>query len=301
MQERILQNKLTNGVWNAYVGSIPRIGRLFSEQKPALDHYAIVDISPENGGIPIMKRIYEMMGYRHIGTGYLPEKYNDFVWMRATDFEESLPSHSQPQPILADFRIDLLTPKARSIVEKFLRQNQSFDFSSFERKIKDYKAGNDTLADEIVSQAMDYMVSKPWQNITRKDYLTLAEENQLLAWALLCGRKANHFGVGIYNLNFTSLNEFNKYAHQNHNLAFNTEGGWIKGGAQVGIEQSSTIGDVMNVDFEDGVHQIHDSFMEFVWRFPVEDNPTQMKHYYCDFVPVNANKVIESIYDHRQN
>jgi len=93
-----------------------------------------------------------------------------------------------------------------------------------------------------------------------------------------------------------SLKEFNSHVQNNYNTVMNKEGGLIKGGAKCGIEQSSTMGKVVEVKLEDGVVKTNDSFLEFVWRYPVKSSPKVMKDYYMDFIPVNADKVIESLF-----
>jgi hypothetical protein len=81
-------------------------------------------------------------------------------------------------------------------------------------------------------------------------------------------------------------------------LTLNQEGGFIKGGPKIGIEQGSTNGIVQTIALADGHIQIPTNFVEFVWRYAHTKPQVQAslwQDYFTGFIPTHANKVIESL------
>jgi len=283
-----LQRQIIQNLWDNYIISIPNFHKIFAKKFPLLDHFAILEINSNQEGKNLYARIFKKIGFDIKGEGYLAEKINDFIWLSANNKPYLLPEESLPQPIFADFRLELLTLKNRIILEKYIKQIVPFDEKLFDNLLKN-------IPENAIEYLTDFFCRRPWSKPTINDYLSIKEENQLIAWGLLFGRKVNHFGVNINFLNeYKSLSDFN---NKNHKFAtFNEEAGEIKGGEYCGIAQSSTIGEVVGIEVADGIIKTHDSFLEFVWRFSQKSNPQYFNDYYDGFIPRNANKVIESIY-----
>jgi hypothetical protein len=276
---------------------MPEYYGIFAKEKLAMDHFAIIDFTSKYSGIDYLKEIFKLIGYKERGAGYLPDKQNNFVWLSSPEFSEKLPKEALPQPIIADFSNDKFSKSTRKIIEKCSKHNyKNFDLNLIKAAMKEAGEGNQLAENYVVDVLSGHLNSKFIEFPTLKEYEAVKEENQLMAWILLFGRRVNHFGVGVCSRSHKSLKEFNSHVQNNYNTVMNKEGGLIKGGAKCGIEQSSTMGKVVEVKLEDGVVKTNDSFLEFVWRYPVKSSPKVMKDYYMDFIPVNADKVIESLF-----
>lgn len=287
-----IKHKIIECLWDNYVPSIPYYKTVFS-QKPTIDHLAIIDLpASEYTGISFMKAIFTRIGFKESGTGYLSDKQNDFIWVTDEKANLSQAKNSLPQVVLADFRINLFSAKVQKILQKYINQAIPFNFDEFDKLLN---INNETTA---VKMLCDFLLHRSWGMPTVVEYNTVKEENQLLAWALLFGRKVNHFGVNIaFENKYSDLRDFNTYIKTLNYTELNSIEGEVKGGAHQGIAQSSTLGQAIIIDTADGKVETHNSFMEFVWRYPKTDNPIMWGDYFTGFVADNANKVIESLYD----
>ncbi len=292
-----IKRRIIDCLWDNYVPSIPYYKIVFNENKPVIDHLAIIDLpSSECTGIPFMRSIFTRLGFIETGAGYLPEKQNDFIWMTDKEANLSQAKNSLPQVVLADFRINLLPSKVQKIVQKYVNQAQPFNFSEFDKHIE---SGDEEKAVKMLSE---FLLHRSWGLPTVGEYNIVKEENQLLAWVLLFGRKVNHFGVNItFETSYTDLWHFNSHIKTLNYAELNSKEGEVKGGAHQGIAQSSTLGQYIKIKAADGFVETHNSFMEFVWRYPKTKNAKMWGDYFTGFVAENANKVIESLYDDQSN
>ncbi len=292
MKQKI-QIRLKEKLWNAYSNSIPELPLIFKNVLPVIDHYAIIDLPSKHSGIGYWKSIFEICGLEQRGSGYLAKKQNDFIWIADPLIEHASILESTPQVVLADFRMEELSKKTQQIIQKYSNYIDSKFDIDYLYKLENEPSAVDVIADEIAN----HVNLRPWPQPTLNEYLSVNEENPLLAWVLLFGRKVNHFGIGVHAMgNYKTFSEFNKDIQDNYQIKLNDIDGIIKGSPSCGIEQSSTIGALTSIRFNDKVIQINDSFLEFAWRHAIVPNPKKMGDYYLDFLPDNADKVIESLY-----
>ena len=108
-------------------------------------------------------------------------------------------------------------------------------------------------------------------DIDHKTYKTLLEESQYAAWLAAFGFRANHFTVGVNQLTtVSSLAQLNDLLLK-EGFSLNEIGGQIKGSPEVGLEQSSTMADEVDVVFTDGTFSIPSCYYEFAYRHPMEN------------------------------
>ena len=284
---------LIEKLWVKFITSIPNAAEILRDRQPVLDHLAIIDLPSQHSGIPVLQRIFAALGFVPKGSGYLPEKTNDFIWMMPEDNTHKLATESLPQIVLADFRSNLLTQKTQQILDKFTSSMALFDFNLFEQYLQHLP----NTTENIVNMVFDYLNWQPVVLPTLAEYNYVKHENQLIAWVMLFGRKINHFGLSIHHLEGEqNLLAFNKNIHA-IGIALNAQGGEIKGSKQYGIEQSSTLGKNISITLDKASIEVRDSFLEFVWRYPIKPNPRLWSDYFTGFIPYNANSVIESVYD----
>jgi hypothetical protein len=287
---------LINALLQRYIVNISKFYSIFPNNLPGLDHFAIVELNSVNSGITHLQKIFEIIGFCKRGEGYLPEKINDFIWMLHDNNAGVDPASMIPQVILADFRADMLSKKNRNIVDKYAKYYPNINFSYLEKAV----ASNE-MEQEVVQYLFNHMNCRFWPLPTYKEYMSLKEENELMAWVLLFGRVVNHFGVCIYTTGeYDSLADFNDKARRLYNIGLNNVEGEIKGSKKIGLEQSSSVGSVTYFDLDGGTVEVNDAFLEFVWRHPVKDCNTTPKifdDFYQDFLPSNANNIVESVYE----
>lgn len=292
-----LRSDIIKLLWSEYKTHIGYLNNLPNGSKLKLDHFAIIDFNSSTSGIGTLSKIFEMLGFHIAGKGYLPEKINDFIWMREPDFLSQEIEVSLPQIVLADFRTNLLSDETQTIIGKYSNNIPEFDFASLEEMLNSLENGDKAKYDDILKLIFNYVNSRPWPAPTTEDYNKIKEEHELIAWVLLMGRRVNHFGIQINDYtNFDNLENFVEHYKQSNSSKINAINGEIKGGARDGIAQASSIGNEISVKTADGSVITHDSFLEFVWRYKNSDKDAKTNSdQYSEFVAKNANYVIESL------
>jgi len=162
-----------------------------------------------------------------------------------------------------------------------------------ERFSKDMQAVVQELVDAVpdnVVHAWDFCASNVvWPMIPYATYEALRRESEYAAWLAAFGFCANHFTISINALQgFADLAAFNEFIRQS-GYALNTAAGEIKGGADVYLEQSSTLASPVKVAFADGEKEIPCCYYEFAKRYPLPDGTL-----FNGFVAKSADKIFES-------
>jgi len=128
-----------------------------------------------------------------------------------------------------------------------------------------------------------------WGTPSYNKYLAMREESEYAAWMYVYGFRANHFTVNVNALiNFTTLETLNDFIEIS-GWKLNTSGGKIKGTPQQLLEQSSTLGDVLPITFEEGTYEIPTCYYEFALRYT-----DQSGELYQGFIAKSADKIFES-------
>jgi hypothetical protein len=261
------------------------------------DHFAVIDLPSRETGIPVLSEIFTALGYEKRGTGYLPDKQNDFHWLAETDSEERLATEVLPQAVVADFRLDELPIEIRNMIAKYAQQAPTAPVAKVQRLVAQLQAGESGATEQLYTLLLRYFSGRDWALPTVKEFHTVREFNELLAWVLVFGRRPNHFTISAHLLaRFADLQTFLEYVTRDLGLPLNVESGAIKGSKQDGIAQGSTDGPLHRVRLSDGEIELPGDFVEFVWRFGVVEQPKKWGDYFTGFVAKNADKVIHSLY-----
>ncbi len=305
MLKQVRQNLVKN-LWQTYRASSLQMRCLEAglRQRNAyqlhLDHFALIDLPGPHTGLPVLRELFSAIGYVVQGADYLPDKQNDFCWMAEHDSISSPVRDVLPQVVVADFRLDELPSEIRLIIEKYGRLAPPSPLCDA-RKIIDQLETHPDNVKKLNKLLTDYLNGRDWPLPTVGEFRLVHEFNELLAWVLVFGRRPNHFTLSAHLLpTFSSLSALHEFVEQTCQLELNREGKIIKGSKLVGIEQGSTAGLCQDIALADGSISIPTDFIEFVWRFPVDDNnknPTLWDDYFTGFVAQHANRVIESLYE----
>jgi hypothetical protein len=120
-------------------------------------------------------------------------------------------------------------------------------------------------------------------------YRRLREESEYAAWFYVFGFRANHFTVSINSLkkydNILKVNDFIK----KNGFVLNSSGGEIKGTPGDLLQQSSTMADIVTVQFVEGSFEIPSCYYEFAQRYPGPGGKL-----YGGFNARSADKIFES-------
>ncbi|WP_445427271.1 DUF1338 domain-containing protein [Alishewanella sp. HL-SH05] len=144
------------------------------------------------------------------------------------------------------------------------------------------------IPDDAVT-ADNFLYSGTHWQIDGATYAALLAESEYAAWTAAWGYRANHFTVNVNDLQkFDSLEQVNE-ALKSAGFLLNTSGGEIKGTPEVYLEQSSTLADIVPVQFSDGEAQIPSCFYEFARRYTLPNGKL-----YTGFVAASADKIFES-------
>ncbi|MEZ5010709.1 MAG: DUF1338 domain-containing protein [Bacteroidales bacterium] len=129
----------------------------------------------------------------------------------------------------------------------------------------------------------------PWAPPSYDVYTRLLEESEYAAWVYVYGFRANHFTIFINYLDkFRDIHSLNAYLKES-GFVLNNSGGEIKGTSEELLMQSSTLADMVEVDFIEGKYSIPGCYYEFAQRF--EDVNGKL---YSGFIAKSADKIFES-------
>lgn len=301
-----IRQKIVHSLWERYRDTTPDIRLIESALRRknirdlVLDHFAIIDLPGQASGIPMLKNIFAGLGFVERGKGYLADKQNDFLWMAEEGYAHAGVRDVLPQVVVADFRPQEMPAEISRIIDNYARQTRRFPLEQAQVLAASLQAGDSSADKLLADMLLEYFSGRDWPLPTIKEYQTVREFNELLAWVLIFGRRPNHFTLSCHLLDdFSSFTEFLDFVEIETSLKLNDEGGVIKGGKERGIAQGSTMGATQRVALADGEIEIAAGFIEFVWRYPLaakEAKPALWNDYFTGFIAQHADRVIESLY-----
>ena len=291
-------------LWQNYSSHVTEISiiqdqfnTLFQEEL-ILDHFALIDLPGPYTGMDTLSCLFSYLGYSVRGQDYLAEKQNNFRWLSEEISPETLAIAAAPQIVVADFRREALAPQVLTIIDHYANFAQALDIDQLKVLHQRTLQHDEAAADELSRFILNYLQSRDWPLPSIEEYEIVKSHNELLAWVLVMGRQVNHFAWSMHlSKCFNQLKHCNQFFSSTLNITLNNKGGLIKGSASKGIEQSSTQPATTSITLADGVIDLSDRFIEFVWRYPKKEGENKLWHdYFTGFVADNANRVVESLY-----
>jgi hypothetical protein len=155
------------------------------------------------------------------------------------------------------------------------------------------------------SVAVDKFLHQPlWRTPTWEDYEALQQESEYAAWVIYNRYYLNHYTISVHNLkeNYSTIQEFNAFLER-IGVKLNNAGGKIKISPDGGLLQSSTVAEMIDAEFADGViRSIAGSYVEFAERkvlpqfsgIPIDK--IERIHRRDGFETGNADKIFESTF-----
>jgi len=253
-------------LWTQYSTENPSTGKIYdlfqnAGERIVNDHVAFRTYDDPRVGIDVIARPF-------VEAGYVPK--GEYIFevkkLRARHYE--LPgSPESPRVFISELILSEFSDDLRKTVKKHLDAIPADLFESPELIFKG-----------TIFSPLSYEV-----------YTRLRDESEYAAWLYAFGFRANHFTVSInYLKHFRGIEAVNTFIKEN-GYPLNTAGGEIKGTPEQLLEQSSTLADRVEVDFEDGEHVVPGCYYEFARRY----NDKQGK-LFSAFIAGSADKIFES-------
>ncbi len=168
----------------------------------------------------------------------------------------------------------------------FISELETKKLSPFVQKIATEAAA---AVDPKAVSGDDFLWSRrPWK-ASYRTYQELLKESEYAAWMYAFGFRSNHFTISVNALkSFKDLQSLNAFVKES-GYALNTSGGEVKGVPTDLLEQSSTLAEKAQVQFEEGIFEIPACYYEFARRWPTKNGEL-----YSGFLAANADKIFES-------
>jgi hypothetical protein len=255
---------LLDRMWSDYVRLNPMAWRVYQlltsrGERVVNDHIALRTFDLPRVGLDALARPFLERGYVAKGAYEFPEKK-----LVARHFEA--PDASLPKIFISEIRVAALGQRAAELIAQLV----------------------DLMPEELPERPDFCVAGRPWP-LTYAQYQELAAASDYAAWVAAFGFRPNHFTVDVNALrSFGSLAEVNALLKQN-GFTLNTSGGEIKGSPKELLEQSSTIANLVDVQFTDGAHRIPACYYELARRYPGPDG-----RLYQGFIAASADKIFES-------
>jgi hypothetical protein len=259
-------NDLFTGLWQDYLAITPSANKIHSllkahNQQAELvnDHIALRTFAIPGIAVNDIAKHFTVLGYVQSG------EY-DFSSKKLNAWHYQHPDPNQPKVFISELKVNELSTASQAIIHAMV----------------------DTMDFNVVKGAGFLYSGTQWQ-VSEADYRTLLCESEYAAWMAAWGFRANHFTVSVNHLNsLTELSAVNALL-KSSGFTLNTAGGEIKGNESVCLAQSSTMADIMPVQFSDNTVTLPSCFYEFAQRFPLPNGQL-----YQGFVAASADKIFES-------
>jgi hypothetical protein len=259
-------NKIFDRLWTDYKSQNPSAGRIYDlfikeGERPENDHIAFRTLDYPEINIEVLARPFIANGYVAAGEYHFKEKH-----LYAKHFE--LPGvTSAPRVFISQLKLSECSAYLKNTFDTLYKKS---DFN---------KSGEEEL---IFSGTL-------FSPLSYDVYNRLREESEYAAWFYVFGFRANHFTVSINSLRkHDDILKVNALLKRNGYL-LNNAGGEVKGTPEELLQQSSTMADLVKVNFKEGIFEVPSCYYEFAQRHP--DSSGKL---YSGFIAKSADKIFES-------
>jgi hypothetical protein len=263
---------ILNRLWADYIDQNPSAGKicnLFKNEGETVvnDHIAFrtLDYSPIN---------IDILAKQFINKGYVPKGEYEFkdkhLFAKHYEFPDDI---TAPRVFISQLKLSDCSLYLQKIFKGLLDKTDHKRFTS-----------DDLLFSGTLFHPLSFEV-----------FNRLREESEYAAWFYVFGFRANHFTVAVNSLiqydNIYKVNELLKKS----GFILNSSGGEVKGTPEDLLQQSSTMADIVKVEFLEGRFEVPACYYEFAQRFP--DSTGKL---YSGFIAKSADKIFESTHFYRK-
>ena len=253
-------------LWSDYSSRNPSVAKIFNlfsneGETVANDHIAFrtVDYGPV---------CIDVLARQFVNNGYVPKGEYEFKdkHLFARHFE--LPGDiNAPRVFISQLMLEECSPFIKNLFSDLF---EKADQNSFE-------------SEELIFSGSIF--NPPSFEIYNK----LRDESEYAAWFYVFGFRANHFTVSINSLTrYNDIFKVNELLKQK-GFILNSSGGEVKGTPEELLQQSSTMADIVKINFLEGEFEVPSCYYEFAQRFP-----DQSGNLYSGFIAKSADKIFES-------
>jgi len=286
-------DKVLEGLMNRYKERVPDVSAIINAMiKESVikdaneienDHIAFRTMGVPFLGIQSLEKIFLHYGFKRMDHYFFPAKKLDAFWYTP-------PSPEYPRIFISELRVQDLSENAQHIIHSYTDEVTADPVDSI--NIDDANAVD------------NFLHSGLWQLPTLEDYLTLSKESEYAAWVIYNRYYLNHFTISVHNLKdgYNTIADFNAFLERN-GFTLNDSGGKIKVSEDRSLLQSSTVAEMIEATFANGVnHRISGSYVEFAERKVLEQfqnlpySEIKRAHRREGFEANNADKIFESTY-----
>ncbi len=254
-------------LWQVYSELNPRVVEIrdcLLKGSPGLmnDHIALRTLKHPLFGIERLASDFVALGYEVRGHYHFKAKKLDAVHLEhATD-------SSAPKVFISELLLEQCSESMQAAIQEHLI---------------------DKCAPQMKSAELLASTGRHWGMPSYEVYQSLLDESEYAAWFYVFGFVPNHFTVKINTLDqFGEIQDLNAFLEE-QGYTLNSVGGKIKGTPELFLEQSSTMADVREVEFQEGRYEIPSVFYEFAKRYCMPDG-----NEFSAFIEGNADKIFES-------
>lgn len=256
--------QLFNLLWDDYIArlcpSAHQVQQLLQEDEALLnDHIALRTFNISPIALETVAKPFLSLGYQVAGNYEFSAKKLDAVHLEHSNL-------SLPKVFISELKVEQCSPELQSIVSRLVQQ-----------------------VDHEALESIEFLFGGRLWELSYADYQQLSKESEYAAWLAAHGFGANHFTVSVNQLQRLNSVEQVNQCLVDSGFTINQAGGAVKGSPEVMLEQSSTMADMVTVEFTDGQYKIPGGFYEFAKRYP-----TPQGALYQGFVTASADKIFES-------
>lgn len=261
------------------------------------DHVALRTLPGEFCNAKVLQAVFESLGYTRQEDLFFADKQLRAFWMRPPLCDELANLEIGPKIFISELIPDQFSAEFQAVLQKYTATVTTTPIETLEHWQARIVAGDEDAVAPMVNLVVAFLQGRLWQTPTKYDYDLLRHESEYAAWTLVFGQRVNHFTLSVHLMEqFASLAAFQGYISEHLQVSLNTSGGVIKGSAQVGLEQFSTLATQVPVLFQDGLRLLPYAFVEFAFRHPLPGQVADQRwrSYYQGFVVNNADRIFES-------
>ena len=264
-------------------GSLITSGVIEGQDEIVNDHIAFRTLGVPHLGIASFEKIFLYQGYQKMDYYYFEGKKLNAYWYAP-------PSPKYPRIFMSELIVKDLSEAAQEIIYKYTSQID--------------KDPVDSLNLDNGIEIGEFFHKPLWELPDITDYRLLLDESEYAAWVIFNRYYLNHYTISVHNLEkgYNTLENFNEFV-ESLGLKLNNSGGKIKVSPVGLLRQSSTIAEMQDAVFANGVTMpIAGSYVEFSERLilpefehlPIADiTPVHRRE---GFETDNADKIFESTY-----
>ncbi len=247
------------------------------------DHIAFRTMGVSQLGIQSFEKIFLHYGYQKRDYFYFEGKKLNAYWF-------SPPDPQFPRIFVSELRMGDLPEAIQRLITSYTDEVKSDPVDSLD-------LDNGVAVDAFLHQPL-------WRIPTWEEYQTLQAASEYAAWVIYNRYYLNHYTISVQNLKegYNTLLEFNAFLER-IGVKLNDSGGKIKTSPDGGLLQSSSVAELIEVEFAGGDrHKIPGSYIEFAERKVLPQfrhlpaDQIKREHLRDGFETNNADRIFESTF-----